>query len=391
MSTIAFLAGGQLYLRKDDGEPELVESKFVKEYRERAASLQRKNDWKRQGSGAAFMGMGPTWYDENALSALPAHFTGVAPGPRPNTLVYAISTGAVGGVFIYDVESGEEERLFHSAEHRVEKVTTSPDHGVIACTLTKKGGPQHVAVMAPDGSMLDSVTSGDVIDSDPSWLPAGAIEDEERPHRLVYSSAGIGRDQGGLFVGLAPAAIVELDPEHGELSERKSDEARDLLLPQVDSRGRLYGITRPYQEIETPSTLGAVTDALAFPFRLLMAIFGWLNIFSLRNTGKPLARSGSSRSKHADLQQAMISRNLQNASQEVDEEAEKAMRKWLKKNTLVRFDGEREEVLARGVRTYSLDGDGLIYSDGYSVHRVGEEKRTELFRHGRPVEKLVVL
>lgn len=365
----AFLARGRLFVAEPGEEPREIESQFADEYRARVRKIRKKQAWKEQGAGARFMRAGALWGDDMDLEAVPVAFTGLAPGHAPNTVLYSVSTGVVGGVFLLDLDSGEERRLFHSADHRIEHLATSPDHEVVACTLRGKGGTSSVAVMAADGSEVFEVTDGDVIDLAPSWLPKTAIRDEDRRHQLVFQSAGIGRDAGGVFVAVGPASTAILDAEHGELQVLREDAKRDFLAPRMDEDRTLYCVRRPYQDIEEAKPGRLVLDALLFPFRLLGAVFGWLNFFTLRYSGKPLLSSGGARQRSADLRQMMMLGNLAGAREDAEREAEKAAREAVRDWELValREDGA-EEVLAKRVRAYDLCGEGrLLYTDGVEI------------------------
>lgn len=364
----AYLARGRLHVW-EDGEDREIESTFAEQYQSRVRALSRKQAWKHEGSGAQFMRGGvPLWGDEG-LESVPVSFTGVAPGPAPRTLLYSLSTGVVGGVFRHELDTGEETRLFHSADHRLEDLATCPDHPVVACTVRKRTGASVIAVMAPDGSELSEVTDGDVIDLAPRWLPLAAIDDPDRRHQLVFQSAGIGRDGAGVFVAIGPSRVLLLDAEHGELQELVASPDHDLLSPSVDEQRRLHFIRRPYRRTAELRPLAILKDALLFPFRLLAAIAAWLSFFTMRYTGKPLFTSGSARQRSADIRRMMLTGNLANAHADAERGAERQMREAIRDWELVRRgrDGS-EEVLARGVHSYALGPEGsVLLSDGFSV------------------------
>lgn len=388
----AFLAQGRLYV-SDGGEPREIESRFAGDYKARVREMRKKQAWKEQGAGARFMRGGPLWGDDMDLDAVPVAFTGIAPGHEPGTLLYSVSTGVVGGVFCLDLESGEERRLIHSAEHRIEQLTTSPDHAVIACTLRGKGGSSSVAVMAQDGSELIEVTDGDVIDLAPCWLPADAIEDPERRHQLVFQSAGIGRDAGGVFVAIGPASAAILDAEHGELHVVREDEGHDFLSPRMDDARTLHVIRRPYRAAGDVPLHRSLLDAVLMPFRLVAAVFGWLSFFTLRYTGKPLMTSGDARKRSADLRQMMMLGNLAGAREDAEREAEKAAREAVRDWELVAITESGDEtVLAKRVRAYDLVGDGrLLVSDGVTVELRDADGSTETLAKQAGLTELCVI
>lgn len=382
----AYLAGGRLNFVDASGEKHALESRFVESYKERARSIKRKTAWKTEGTGARFMGGGAggslLWGRDFDLDAVPVSFTGLARGQAPGQIVYSLSTGIVGGVFVYDTKTKDETRVFHSAEHRIEHLATSPDHGVIACALRNKDGTTSLAVMPKDGSQIQVVTEGDSIDLAPSWLPAAATKDGAR-HQLVFQSAGVGRDREGHFVAVGPAHVAILDPEHGELQPVVEDDTKDHLLPKMDAERTLFYVRRDY----TPpaqagvSPFRVVLDTLLFPFRIVFALLSYLNFFTVRYTGKPLMTSGNARQRSADMRNMLMMGNLANAEQIAARAAEKEDTAPLFAGWSLCARGENgdERVVARGVRAFDLLPDGaVLITDGSKIERIDRTGKREL-------------
>ncbi len=392
--SLAFLARGELFVL-DEGarEPRRVESRFVDEYRARVRSLQRKHAWKEQGAGARFMrGATPMlWGDGAELEAVPVAFTGVARA-RSGKLLYAISTGVVGGVFELDLESGVERRVFHSADRRIEQLATSRDHDVVACTLRGKGGTSAIAVMAADGSELFAVTDGDVIDLSPQWLPAAAVEGDRR-HVLVYQSAGVGRDAEGNFVAVGPASVGMLDAESGELQTLAADPRRDFLMPHMGEDRTLYCVRHAYADASDPSPARVLLDVVLFPFRLLAAVLGFLSFFTMRYTGRPLFTSGDARRRGADIRQMMMTGNLASARSEANAAAERAALEAVRGWELVAIrEGGGEAVLARRVRAFDRAVDGTLFvTDGARIERIATDGAVTKLAEAAGVTEIVAL
>ena len=92
--------------------------------------------------------------------------------------------------------------------------------------------------------------------------------------RIVFQSAGVGRNVAGRFAGLGPCTIQELDVASGELNEVASETGRDLLQPRQTEDGTLYYIRKPYESgVPEASLLGSLKDAALFPFRMTLAVF----------------------------------------------------------------------------------------------------------------------
>ena len=214
-------------------------------------------------------------------------------------MIYSIQTSAVTGLFALDVATAAETRLFHGNQQRVESPSTRPGLDVVACSLRYDAVQAHIAVMRADGSALTELTDGDSVDAAPSWTPGGS-------RRLVYQSAGVGRDAAGRIVALAPSAIHELDVDRGEVRTLAESPTHDFLSPRVGSDGTLHYIRRPWVGHSRLGPLRLLLDLLLLPFRLLGAIFNWLNFFTVRYSGRPLINSGGAAQGRMDARQWLV-------------------------------------------------------------------------------------
>jgi hypothetical protein len=316
--TIAYLSRGRLNVLTEGGGVRTIDSKFGKDVRERALQIQDRNAWKTQGTGARFMTGGRLWSQANRdPMAMKITIAGIARGCGPGDVLYSLETNEITGVFSVRHETGEERRLFHSAEARVRHVAASPDGASVACALAGGGGTSHISIMRADGSEFVDITEGDSVDLAPSWVPGHA-------RALVFQTAGIARDADGYPVGQGPFSIHQIDLDSGEMTCLAEDPKSDFLGPRVARDGSVLYIRRPYTLWKSrPSFLRAFFDFLLLPFRLLYAVFQFLNFFTVRYTGKPLTNSGDAKSKEMDIRQMMIWGNMIDA-QKAARESEKA-------------------------------------------------------------------
>jgi len=113
-------------------------------------------------------------------------------------------------------------------------------------------------------------------------------------------------------------------------------------------------------------------DLLLLPFRLLFALFQYVNFFTVRYTGNPLVTSGAARQKRADLRQMMMLGNIMQAQRDAEGLFERGKdglvaRTWelLKKPAA----GEAQiQILERGVLSFDIRGDGsIVYTDGSRI------------------------
>jgi hypothetical protein len=371
----AYLAEQQVHLLRDDGTSAPVESKFVEDVRRREASMRRKTAWKTRGAGARFMGAAALWDEDGGARRQPAFFSCVASGRHEGEILYALTTGVVSGLFAFDLATGEEQRLAHAAEGTALAIATSRDHSVLALVRGQKNGSCNVAVMRDDGGDSALVTDGDTIDGSPSWVPVSP-EVKEGRHQIVYHSAGIGRDATGRFAGLAPHEIYLLDAERGALKTIVSDPQQDYLAPRMMRDGSLFAMRRPYRVAPRgPDAATVVKDGLLAPFRLMYAGFRYLDFFSMKYSGKPLATSGNTKGRNVDARRLLERQNVA-AAGEVDdgEDTIRAPSDWV---LVLRTPSGEEEVIAKSVAAYDLAPDGaVLVTDGVVINHLGAGEKT---------------
>ncbi len=367
----AYLADGQAHLVWDDGTEEPIASPFVEGVRRREASIERKTSWKTSGTGARFMGAAALWDDAEGRRS-PAIFTALGKGRRRGELLYAITTGPVSGLFAYDPKTKEEVRLVHGTDGAPQSVATSDDHCVIAMARDQKSGARNLSVMRDEGGDSALVTEGDTIDDAPAWVPVEREATEGR-HQLVYQSTGIGRDAAGRIAGFGPTEINLLDAEHGSLKSILSSPEHDYLAPRMLRDGTLFAMRRPYQGLpKAPDPSAYLKDGLLAPFRLAYAGFRYLDFFSMRYTGKPLANAGNLKARNLDARKLIERQNVAAAGEgPEDESAFRAPSDWV---LLRRRPDGTETVIATHVVAFDLDAAGNAYvSDGAGVDRIAAD------------------
>jgi hypothetical protein len=388
---VAFLSGGRLHVKDGDEPPRAYDSRFGQAVRDRAVRSAQKNAWKTQGTGARFMG-GAVW---GAASRDPMvlriAITGVSRAAEPGRLLYALDTDEIVGLFSLDPATGEERRLFHSNDRRLRFPSGRPGIDKVVCSVFGEGGTANLALMNADGSDLREITEGESLDLAPSWAIGG-----ERP-RIVYQTAGLGRDREGRLAGASPFSAQLLDLETAEISPLLEDARFDFLGPRMARDGAVYAIRRPHRD-GGASPWRAAADAVLFPIRMVTAVFGFLDVFSRRYAGKPLSSSGGARAKEADPRQMMIWGNLVDA----DKAEREARRKGDEAPALVPSSwklvrlrptaGAEVEELASGVLGFDLGDDGsVVLTNGSAIDHIAPDgARARLWR-GELIEQVVAL
>ena len=341
---------------------------------------QRLHGWKQETSfGTSFVG---GRMRQEANDNLSVEFTGLTFVPGENKLLYFIRDEAFGGLFEHDIESGKELRLVHRQNLEYEDLHFDPERNRLLCTTRHQNGIANLVSMSRDGSEYRELTAGDSCDSSPCWV------DEQR---IVYQSQGIARTGEGYIMAYGPASLQLLDLESSEIELVLEDPTCDFLQPRVCSAGHLYYLRRPY---EAPRYGGRniLVDIVMFPFRLLRAIFHYLNFFSMMYSRKPLTGAGG-----PDMQ--IDAKELMLKGMRID--AERALKRERCVNgvpslvpaswQLVRRTKQgQESVLARHVAAFSIGADdNIVYTNGCGIFQLTPNGSATIARD-RVVEEVVL-
>jgi hypothetical protein len=369
---IACLTNGKLLVLEDGRAPTELESPYAEQIGARERAMVRKNAWKTQGRGAAFMGGGRSalWGGGAEPELPPARVVGVTRGRVTGELCYAISTGVVSGIFAQKPGTRDEQRLFHNADVQIREVDLSFADEAFTCTVDGKGGTSAIGILADDGKGVRTVTEGDVLDRGPRWMPGGAGE-------ILYASAGVGRTQSGGWAGLSPFSLHRLRLKDGTVEVLVSDAKYDYVAPVPVSESLIYAIRRAYRTAQPKaSVLGVLWDLLLAPFRLLYALFQYLSFFSARYTGKSLLTRGPAQQKAADAERMMVWGNLVEVSQDAaDATHASETGRETRGYELVRITPKSTEVVTHGVIAFDVAPNGdLVYSNGKALYRLAPSK-----------------
>lgn len=378
----AFLSNGNIFVRARGGAVEQLHSPYVQEAIDRRERARERNAWK-QGTSfriAAGGGMRDFQPADRPIIATSATYE------RNGNLLYFLRDETIGALFRREAESGKELRLISRTNLQLSDLAPSPDGALLAAASLQTDGVSNIALLQADGSSYREVTGGDTLDTAPAWIPGA-------PNRLLFQSTGLARNEGGLIAARGNACILKLDMDSGSVSPILDDAGYDFLRPRVDPVGNLLFIRRPFR---TPSYgMGKMlTDTLLFPFRLLRAVFHYLNFFSLMYSRKPLT-SADNPALQADIKQILLQGRV------VD--AEKALRtarsvqgvpslvpdNW----ELVRRDPYgNERVLATNVASYDFGADGtIVYSNGQGVFVLEQEGAARVALTDQLVSEVVAM
>ncbi|MES2974349.1 MAG: hypothetical protein V4757_12120 [Pseudomonadota bacterium] len=354
----AFVSNGLLFLRERGAKVNLLQSAYVQEAMDRRERSREKHSWKK---GTSFgIAAGGSLRNFEAPDK-PAIVTSAAFEPGGH-LLYFLKDDSVGGVFRRDAASGNETRVLLKQNLHLGDLRPSPDGTTVAASSQQPDGVANLTLMMNEGSNLREVTGGDTVDSAPSWIPGV-------PNRLLFQSTGIARSEQGYIVGMGPASIQMLNMESGSVAPVLENAGYDFLKPRVCPAGNLHFIRRPFEPPRYRME-NIVLDTLLFPFRLLRAIFHYLNFFSMMYSRKPLT-SASGPAMQADIKNILLQ------GRRID--TEKALRSerpvqgvpslvpssW---ELVSRNPQGDERILATNVASYDISPDGtIVYSNGRGV------------------------
>jgi hypothetical protein len=389
--TIAYLSQGRLFVREPDKPPREIESAFAKETEERQSRSRSIDGWKGRSAVWGQMGMAPPefsqWEQAGAEGLRRIKFRSLCRGPKPTDLMYVLDLETVSGVFRYDLAQGYERRLMHRNDFVARDLVCHPEAGTLAVSLAHPDGSASLAFSDDEGRHWNHVTGGDSVDEAPHWIPGDG-------RKIVFQSAGVGRNGHGVRLALGPYAIETLDLDgKGDTETILADDKSDLLLPRKTADGTLYFLRRPYKPFREPHlSLGQfLWDVLMLPFRLLLTILHIFNFFSVMFSGQPLATAfGAANRRAAGEQQFlmlwghMIDTRQAMAKAGNDAAVPLVPKEW----QLVRRDaGGSEQVIASSVLAYDVLADGrIVLSDGTAIYLIDTAGKREKLCEGKFIE-----
>lgn len=381
-TSIAYLAQGKVWLKLGDAKPRLVQSPYATNVHEKAIRAQQRNSWKSQGGG--FLA-GPALWGSGAAAQgpQPVLVTSISRGENPGHIIYSVESGPLCALLAAENFGAEEKRLWNNSNLKLQHVRSNPKTGDLAFSLVHANGTANLGIKLKDESGIKELTEGDSVDTSPQWLAGEG-------RKIIYQSAGVGRDRQGNYLALGPFSLQELDLDSAEITTLMEDEQTDFLSPRVDEQGTLYFIRRPYAPAKPVSIFHVAKDLILFPFRLLYALFQYFNFFSMLYAGKKLNTAGDSRARHLDMKQMMLWGNMIQAQQSGGEEAADLVpASW----QLIRRKADgTEDVLAKNVLAYDLDDSGdIVYSNGNAIFRLTAAGKRERILSAAMIEQVVFL
>jgi len=383
--TIGCLSEGKLFITRPGEAETEIKSAFVDSLRDRLQSIKNRREWKSSGTGAQFARGGlPIATGDFEVDRFQAQFSAVCPGLEPGRILYAIDAGDVHGIFSYSLTDREEYRLVHGPSRRFSWLQAHAGGEEVAVAVTQQDGTGCIGLLRPGkAGGVREITEGDAIDAYPAWAPGTG-------RSVVYQSSGIAR-RNGQWVGLGPAVLQQLDLESGGIEPLTDDEGSDYLCPSFGPGGELYYIQRPYEAVAKVKPHVVLKDILFFPFRLLRALFAFLNVFSMLFSGKPLKTAGGPKRDGPDPKAVFLYGRWVHVQQQLNknqpEETLSAVpRSWVLKRRPAGTAISAAETVASGVMAYTVVADGtILYSNGRGIFSLTPGNRSPQKISSRPL------
>lgn len=378
------IAKGELWLHAEGAvAPQSITSPFAREVIERDERSRRSAAWK-HAPREQQTGVIPShslWGSQAGGITAPPRFLHACFGPDPQTLYYVLRVGEAVGLFRLHLQEQREVRLFHKAKIDIRGLAYHGGQRHLILSVGAPDGTAQIEVYDEDGNLKGAVTGGDSVDASPSVVPGAASA-------LLFQSSGVARHpQQGYVAAVAHATLCRLDYRSGELTVLAEDSRYDFVAPRMDAAGDLYAIRRPVEKPAGERAGSALLDTLLFPLRILKAVFGFLNVFSMIYGKEPLRSAGGPRTPELDqdlgriwLQGRLI--ELRHMRDDPKYAGKLVPASW----ELVRRRGQGPqgdwEVLAGHVASFDLAPDsGVAYSNGNEVLVLRGGASTRLAAH----------
>lgn len=352
------IKGGSLFNVSGGAEDEFL-SPFAEEFFEEESTSWGHEAWKyKQDDGASERGIVPhsMMWGGRGKGQAPTRVKFHSVFETPGRLYYVLQMKTSCGLFYFDYEQKQETRLFHRTDFQPCGLFINDDYSILT-TMTGGDGATHLVRYDGNGKREQVLTTGDCRDENP-YAHATYI---------YYQSSGLARNEQGQIMAAGACAICRYDPKTGDIEPVLESQKFDYLLPRVADDGALFCIRTPYKVAPGYPIRNRLLDIVLFPWRICVAIFAFLNVFSMFFAKKPLTTAGGPSPKQLDISRRIMHNRLVNLQETWKQEGKKvAVNKDWK---LIRFSGGQTTEIASNVLWFDLDEQGKpVYTDGYSLY-----------------------
>ncbi|MCL2018413.1 MAG: hypothetical protein FWG70_01530 [Oscillospiraceae bacterium] len=379
---IVYISENKIFF-KNSGQPTELSSQRVEKYKKALESINKRSEWKTSGKGAQFTG---SYAPSGEIYAAAAYISGLS--KYEDGFLYSINLDGVGG--IYKKTTHDDYIEGHVTAKDKLQIRDINIKGNKCTASVGSSDTRNLAVFALPSGGYEELTEGDTREDFPSF--------SMKNNRILFSSAGLARyPNGAAVVGPYAAMVFELDS--GEMNELFYDENFDFIRVKEDAHGNIYYIKRPYGNEKNENIL---LDIILFPWRMIKAIFGFFNYFSvifggqsLRNNKDPRV-SANMKMKQKSERELFIDGNVINAERVYNANKQKGEKypgliphSW----ELIKIDAVSGEkvCIKKGVLDYTICEDGsILYSNGHAIVKITGTKE-ELVEKCRLANSMIII
>ena len=373
-----YVSNGKMY-RFEDGKGGELRSEVLDSYVFKVKDSAERNEWKYNGSGAAFTGT--FQHRANASDAVSSIYSQVnCIGEYNGDIIYSIDIDNTNGIYRKSSSNANDGIVLCSSSTAYRDFDIRGD---LMVTTVSFAGESHVGILNLETKGFNIYTEGRSVDTSPTWsfadrekvyfASSGLPENDDRSRQENDAPMGISQMVNEMYSAArasrrGPSSICVLDILQGTLDEVLANDRYDYTHPQSTSDGSLYYIRKPYKSSGgAMESLGCLADILLLPVRLFEALFGFLNVFSAKYSGKTLSRRDV---KQRDEREMFIDGNLINAEKELRDNQRR---------------GEANPgIIPRSweLRRLDKDGNDTLIKCGVAAFRVNEERGDILVSNG---------
>ncbi len=373
MEKIVFSDGDSIRVL-DEGEEGTYASQYIADYRERMRRMVKNKEWKHSGMGAMFRGDTMSEVGMDSETRVDAYINSVHAAGE-NKVLYTFTVNQTSGVIekTLSAKKDGERFILHTNDGELLSSDYNVTDGKFVAELKRGEISSDLVLLDTERGDYVSITDGDSRDENPSFS-------KKRPGVILYDSLAAGRNARGEFVEYAPAAVYEYDLNTLDLKEIRASEKYSYIKPVEDENGDIYCIRKPAKERERHNP---VVEILLIPYRLLMAIVNFIQIFVVFFTGKTMTGGGNNPAKgrDTDSRQMIIRGNVIEVDKEIsrnkkfkDKDLAFIPASW----KLVRIRGGEEEEMKSGICDFSLAEGGVVCTNGRKVFFLKEGKSEKI-------------
>ena len=369
----------------EDGKVQRLESAYINKYRENVLRDAKSREWKKKTD---VMMSEEYYFEMEDTSRVEWKITGISPAVESDSVYYSFWVNETSAIYKKNVQDKEktESHFLSSSDMDLSDICLS-DSGEIVGVVQTRQYASDIAVFSKNGGDYKCVTAGDSLDENPSFTSDG---------KIVFNSYAVCRDGNNNFVGYMPSDIYRLDPVTMNAEPIISERKLSYIKPVMDSKGRLYCISKPDEKKEG----NVLLDILLIPVRIVQAIVGFIAAFVTCFAQKPLVSGSTAKqlgdgetSKGKDGKKVKINNHLLNVEKQLQRNKKYAEGGFIPRSwKLLRIDPDENGVLengteyelAHGVADFCLiEEDGknrLIYTNGkhiFCVHDMGDNGKKE--------------